>query len=247
MAVHLQRPLLLLLVLTGGATLFGLGSLANGRRLGPRVLAGAMALPPMDIFGDLELTDGPRSAWAVAIFVLRVALVTAALSLVLGVPPRAKTFLKMAGIYLVSGVSISIVVLGGLGYLRLRTGPQTALTGWGSLALLMLYPVMLILLSATLAQLAARAVANKNMRPVLGKGSIWGIALVSTLIWVFVVPVLESGLKQPAGEASSVGFVLAFVILVTQSVLYGAIAIASQPEPTVAEQLTAGPEGPPSR
>lgn len=235
--LHLRRPLLLLLVLSGSLTLFGVGSLANPDNSGPDALARGYALPPMDTFSDLGLTDGPFNLWALAAFAIRVVMVTCALALVLKIRPRLRAFLGVAGVYLLSALTVVLPVLGGLGYARLRVAPQTALSDLSIFALFLLWPVMFLLLSVTLAPLPGMAVAGQRPRPKFRKGSIWLMASTGTLIWVFLTPMLE----EPPGETpSTLRYVAAFLTVVIQSVAYGGIGLAAVDEPTPIRRLGEG-------
>ncbi|MDQ4148876.1 MAG: hypothetical protein M3164_02615 [Actinomycetota bacterium] len=230
----MRRRLLIPLLVSGAGTIFGLGALAMNGRPSPDVLARTFAIPPMDTFGDLELTDGPFSPWAAAIFVARVALVTAALALVLGVRPNRRTFAKVGGVYLLSLLSMAVPVLAGLGYVNFRqdvVGEGSAV----SALLLLAFPLVLVVLATMLAPLAGRVVADQSIALHLRRPLVWGLCALSTLIWLFAV----SALKQPPGEALSAGrYVLAFVVIVAQSVIYGAVALASieESQPSVSAE-----------
>ena len=204
-------------------TLFGLGGLASGRRPGPDVLGQAMALPPLDTFGDLELSDGPLSPWAPPIFVVRVALVTSALALVLGIRPGLKSFARVAGVYVLSLLSMAVPVLTGLGYFTARSDPA-ARDNAVAPVLLIAFLVVLVVLGAVLATVAGRAVAGGRLWPLLNKPSVWGLVLVSTLVWLFGI----GAIRQAPGEPpSTIGYVAAFGVVILQSIIYGAVAITS--------------------
>jgi hypothetical protein len=234
--LHLRRPLLLLLVLSGSLTLFGLGNLANPERKGPDALGRGYALPPMDTFSDLELADGLFNPWAPAAFVLRVVMVTCAIALVLKVRPGFRAFLRVAAVYVLSTLSITLPVLGGVGYARLRVAPQSALADVAIFGLFLVWPLIFLVLSVLLAPMSGQAVAGRPIRPVLRKGAIWLMAAAGTLIWVFLTPML---MEAPGEPPSTARYVVAFLTVLVQSWAYGGIALAAVDEPALIKRLGA--------
>lgn len=218
---HIRRPLIGVAAVAGAVAFFLLDTITGPRRPGARELAGMFAPPPLDAFSDLKLVDGRHSRWVLALaFPMRVVLVAAVLSLVLGSRPTARRVAKLALVYLASTAAFAIPF--GMAVLFLsgfRSG------GPSTLLLIAVHPIVHAALAVLFAPLAARAISGERLRPSLLDPPIWIFAAISTWLWLLVPGRIEAVALSPEGGA--IAYAVALTVVLAQSLLLGAMALGS--------------------
>lgn len=232
--LHVQRPLILVVVIGGALMQFGLEMWAGFDAPGPADLAGKFGVPPIDSFALLKGSVGVVPLGM--ILLIRLAVVWLFVCLVLQIAPAKDNLLRTGGAFLFSlfvfGVlwsalawfgpffagGISRFLEGPAGGDPYLAGPRLAL----GIVFYFVFVPLLLLAAAVISPLVGRAAAGQGLKPRLKHGCVWLLVFFSDLLYL---PAAFGG--QEGGQLSSGSFVGAFVLLSLQSVILAAIVRAT--------------------
>jgi len=232
--IQVKRPQIVFLVMVGALVQFLIESAGNAT---PRAsdLAGMFAPPPVDSFTWLRLFQGSMSPiQAIPILILRMLIVWLFLSMVLASKPSARSLTRAAGAYIsalgafggfvIAGITAGPFLVKALAGVfagspegdPYRTGQ---VLGFGIIYYGVFVPLF-IWATVTISPLFAKAAGSQAPKPELKSRSIWLLVTFSTIAYLMVS---IRGQNNPPTPAAFLG---AFLFLLGQSLIFGAVALA---------------------
>lgn len=228
--LHANRPLSLAVVISGGLLQFGVETWAGAPAPVPADLAGMFAVPQLDSFTWVHSAVGLLPV--IVLVLIRVVVVWLFVCLVLGIAPAAGNLIRTSGAYLLTVFTFAVLfaALAWLGPILANylasffgdpAGGDPYLAGsrlaLGIVFYFVFFPSLSVL-AVAMSPLPARAAAGSDLKVSFRQPSIWVLVCLSTLLYLTVVLPGQQG-----NHVSSAGFLLAFVVLTLQSLIYAAI------------------------
>ncbi|MGI8426744.1 MAG: hypothetical protein ACR2FO_05950 [Actinomycetota bacterium] len=247
--IQLKRPQIVALVMAGALVQFLIES-AGSRAPRASELAGMFAPPPVDAFTWLRLFQG--SIWpiqAIPVLILRVLIVWLFLSMILARKPSARGLTRAVVVYIAALGAFGVFVIAGI-----TAGPFLVkalagvfagspkgdfyatgrVLGFGIIYYGVFVPLF-IWATVAISPALAKVVAGKPPKLQLKSLSIWLLVTVSTVVYLTVSIRGQDDRLTPSAVLG------AFLVLLAQSLLFGAIALAAADEEP--EALPGGSQG----
>ena len=217
--LHFRRPIIFLVVLFGSLTLFAMIAVLGRFEPGAGTLR-AMFLPaPLDLFVHFQL----GLVWAQPfLLIARVVFVLLVAGLVLQTGFKTVRMFRVGLVYLLGALCLIPILLLALYYVGVVASDPEGVLGLQRFMALALTPVLYTVVTALVAPMVGRAASGGRMRPVLGRASVWMLAAISAYLWTSVAGLAR---HPPANPFAVSGYVNAFMGLLFQSIIFGALIL----------------------
>lgn len=218
---HVDRPWIPALLLLSCAAIALMADVLGGAKLTPQNLARLGGLPPLDAYGLLAVS-AKQSLLIPVLILLKAGITTAAFAGVTRSRVSLRSIARVALLY--GGAAISIYLLALVGVLYANEKSKAVLLGEATPllpTLLILEIVGYVVLTVFFSTLVARAAAGERLSPKMSSPGIWAACAFSIWLWLFVS-------KSSALADDALGYAFAFVLILVQSLLLGAVTLRAR-------------------